>query len=364
MQAGLYSTAVLEQAYLNIISGRSRNPLAAIARGMLSAAQIPYRALMQARNRLYDTRPLRSIDLGRPTVSVGNITAGGTGKTPVVQWLASALGAAGQTPAVLMRGYKKAGAAISDEQVMLVNLLPDIWIEADPDRIAAARRVLVGQPKTTCFILDDGFQHRRARRNFDLVLIHAGEPFGFGHVHPRGLLREPLAGLNRATAILITHASEVGPEQLLETQQTLRQHTAAPIFHCDHVTDRIISADESETRELSDLAHLPFLLVTGIGQPQTLGASLRRFPAAYKAERFYDDHHHYTVADVDAIRASCRQSDAEIVVTTEKDWVKLEPLWLARPAMPPLYRLCLNMRFWEGEEAPLLSMLLSRMSGG
>lgn len=353
---------MLERQYLNLISGQSHGPVAVGLRGLLAVAEVPYRTLMRFRNARYDSNPVASIGLGRPTVSVGNLTAGGTGKTPVVQWLASELRSARHQPAVLMRGYRKAGAHVSDEQVMLQQLLPRVPIEANPDRIAGAAAILARYPQTTCFILDDGFQHRRAKRDFDLLLVHAGQPFGFNHVHPRGLLREPLTGLQRASAILMTHASEVPPDQLLQTQGIIRQYTAAPIFHCDHVNRELLSADGTEHRELSDLATRPFMLFTGIGQPQTLAASLRRF-TSYKTDRFFNDHHHYTPSDLRCIIAAAREAGANTLVTTEKDWAKLHPLWLHTPDFPPLYRLALQVRFWENEQRPLTTCITNALRG-
>lgn len=347
----------LEQRYLQLISGERRGSMAAALRTGLALAELPYRGIMWVRNGLYDLQPERASKLGRPTVSIGNLTAGGTGKTPVVQWLASTLTAGGQQPAILMRGYRKTEAGISDEQTMLQNLLPSVRVEANPDRIAGARAVLANEPATTFFILDDGFQHRRAARNFDLVLIHARQPFGFGHVHPRGLLREPMSGLARASAILITHASEVPPDQLLKTQEMIRLYSDAPLFHCDHVNEQLLPADGSEPRELSDLATTPFLLFTGIGQPGPLAESLRRFPAAYRGERFFDDHHAYSPADIQELASQARAINATTLVTTEKDWVKLAPLWKTPEQLPALYRLGLKIRFWEEEEARLLDCI-------
>lgn len=351
--AGYTLPSVTEQSYLNLISGKTRGPLSAISRGLLAIAEVPYSIAMRCRNGRYDCCGRRY--LGRPTISIGNITAGGTGKTPVVQWLAAQLQYTGQCPAILMRGYRKAGSEISDEQTVLADSLPGILVQANPDRIAAATAVIHRQPKITCFLLDDGFQHRRAHRNFDLVLINATEPFGFGHVHPRGLLREPLSGLKRASAILITHASEVPAATLLQTQDTIRRYTAAPIFHCDHVNTCIVSASNRDTRELSDLATVPFVLFTGIGQPQALSASLKRFPAAYKAEHLFDDHHPYSPADVAMLEDLRQKSGAEILLTTEKDWAKLKTIWPADNTH--LYRLELSIRFWENEEQPFLHLI-------
>jgi tetraacyldisaccharide 4'-kinase len=345
--------SVLEQKYLNLISGETRGPLAAAARGVLRLAEIPYSLAMLQRNRRYDRRPPDHDD--PPTISVGNITAGGTGKTPVVQWLADQLQSAGHYPAILTRGYIKSGSTLSDEATMLHNLLPYIPVIAHPDRMEGASIAMIEQPETTCFVLDDGFQHRRFPRSFDLVLINATEPFGFGHVHPRGLLREPLCGLKRASAILITHASEVPPEALLQTQDTIRQHTSAPIFHADHVNTCIVSADNRTTRELSDLATIPFMLFTGIGQPQPLCASLKRFASAYKTEYLFDDHHHYTPADISTLEVLRQLSRAQIFLTTEKDWTKLKPIWPADN--PYLYRLQLSIRFWENEQDPFLHLI-------
>ena len=345
--------SVLEQKYLNLISGKTRGPLAAAARGVLGLAELPYSLAMRKRNQRYDAGG--TYFLNRPTISIGNITAGGTGKTPIVQWLADELKQTGHHPAILMRGYRKTGSQASDEQTVLADSLPGIPVEANPDRIAAAAFVLRGYPQTSCFLLDDGFQHRRVHRNFDLVLINAAEPFGFGHVHPRGLLREPLCGLKRASAILITHASEVSPEALLQTQDTIRQHTSAPIFHADHVNTCIVSADNRTTRELSDLATIPFMLFTGIGQPQPLCASLKRFASAYKTEYLFDDHHHYSPADISTLEVVRQLSRAQILLTTEKDWAKLKPIW--PPDNPYLYRLQLSIRFWESEQDPFLHMI-------
>ena len=348
---------VLEEIYLNIIAGRSRNPLAAAVRGGLALAELPYRRLMRMRNRRYDQQLERSHDLGRPTISVGNITAGGTGKTPVVQWLADALCHAGRRPAVLMRGYRKSGSCSSDEQVMLQNLLPGVMVEADADRVAGAKTVLSRDGQTDCFILDDGFQHRRAKRHCDLVLINAVEPFGFGHVHPRGLLREPLSGLARAHAVLITHASEVSAEALLQRQNAIAAHTSAPVFHCDHVNDVLVASSGVQRRPVEFLRAMPFALFTGIGQPQSVIARLGAFGQAYKGARLFDDHHHYTSGDMELLRKFGREVGAQILVTTDKDWAKLAAMWPTDAAMPPLYRLGLRIAFWDGEEPTLFGLI-------
>ena len=163
--------------------------------------------------------------LPHPTISVGNITTGGTGKTPVVRWLAERLQEQGRRPAVLMRGYRSEGG-ISDEQSLLQQQLPEIPVIANPDRVRGAADATQKQNDIDTFILDDGFQHRRVHRDFDLVLIDATAPFGFGHILPRGSLREPLSGLRRANALLITRSSQVDVNRLKEIEVELARHSS------------------------------------------------------------------------------------------------------------------------------------------
>ena len=347
---------MLEDRYLNIISGRQGGFSATIIRALLSCAELPYRTLMHLRNSLYDRQALKSHPLGRPTISVGNITAGGTGKTPVVSWLASRLLSSGQRPAILMRGYHSSVGG-SDEQMMLQQALRGVLVHADANRLAGAASVIAQHHETTVFVLDDGMQHRRARRDVELVLINAIEPFGFGHVHPRGLLREPLAGLRRADALLLTHAAEVSPEKLDQLQKRLRRFSPAPIFHCDHVNDHLLNADNNEA-SLDTLSQTPFLLFTGIGQPQSLVAQMQKLGGSqFRHAELFPDHHHYTPADLHKLTELSRTTGARMLLTTEKDFVKLRPLLPQVPDLPPLQRLALNIRFWEGEEQPLFGLI-------
>lgn len=317
---------------------------------------------MLARNRRYDIDPTRCIDLQRPTLSVGNITAGGTGKTPVVQYIARKLLELGHHPAILMRGYRATSAGLSDEQQLLASTLR-IPVQADPDRVAGAAAVLERRPDTTCFILDDGFQHRRAGRNFDLVLLNAVEPFGFGHVHPRGLLREPLIGLKRASAVLITHASEAPEGSLMNLQQQLHDFTSAPVFHADHVNSHVLSADGTARFPIQTLGSTPFVFFTGIGHPQSLLAFLKQFPTL-RHHRLYPDHHPYSSHDLESLQRLCREHQAQALVTTEKDFVKLAELLsdMQTADSPAVLRLDLSIQLWPDEESPFIGHLLQCLS--
>ena len=303
---------MLEQAFVRTVSGESRGGAASLARFGLSLLQHPYAAAVRVRNGLFDAGVKATVDLPRPVVSVGNLTVGGTGKTPVVVELAEALIERGRRPAVLMRGYKAKIGEKGDEQRLLEGLLGEaVPVAADPDRAVAAGRVLEDRADVDVFLLDDGFQHRRVRRAFDLVLIDATRPFGFGHVLPRGLLREPVAGLRRASAVLLTRC-DLADTAGVEAE--VRRHTAAPIFRSIFTLAEIDAAG-------------PVVAACGIGNPAAFAASLRAAGVEVADLIAFGDHHDFGPADVERIARRLAEVGGVGVVVTAKDWVKLRPLW-------------------------------------
>ncbi|HQY89929.1 MAG TPA: tetraacyldisaccharide 4'-kinase, partial [Tepidisphaeraceae bacterium] len=209
--------AMSPQRIRAIQSGAARDLVARLLRAGTCGISAAYARAAVARNRRFDVDASKSTRVDRKVISVGNLTAGGTGKTPVVAWLAKRLFALDERPAILTRGYKSKDGK-SDEATLLESELSQLEpnssispvpIGVDPDRISKARSLLETHPDISVFILDDGFQHRKLARDFDLVLIDATNPFGFDHVLPRGLLREPVDGLKRAHAVLITRAAQV-----------------------------------------------------------------------------------------------------------------------------------------------------------
>lgn len=360
----------LDEFAREVLSGRDRSIRASLLRGILGAAEPAYAAMMAVRNRLYDRRWLRSHFLGRPAVSVGNLTAGGTGKTPVVQWLGQSLRQRGRQSGILLRGYMRNGSVQSDEATLLRCRLNEgaqraVEIEANPDRLAGAAKILSRTPQTDLFILDDGFQHRRAQRAFDLVLIDATSPFGFGHVHPRGLLREPRGGLRRASAILLTRCDMVEPKELERLKNELRRwNAAAPIHACSHRHRGLVGPDASYL-PIDELGRKRFFTFSGIAQPEALDRQLQKWGRCYAGHRWFEDHHTYTQADMQAIIADARAVEAQLLVTTEKDWVKLdEHKSLCATAGLPLHRLDLSIAFDEDDEAKLLAQIELTLFGG
>ncbi len=334
-----------EADYLSIVSGRRRGALAMLARAGLGMVEPAYNAVVRTRNTLFDCNIKSSHDLGRTTVSIGNITTGGTGKTPVVQWLANKWREQGGNPAILLRGYRSTNG-VSDEAELLKQ--SGAQVQADPDRIAGAHAVLSRAPATDLFILDDGFQHRRARRDLDVVLIDATNPFGHDHVLPRGLLREPVAGLRRAQAILITRAD--ADTDLNPLKAKIRAYApAARIFVSRHIFAGLIDANDVPI-DLKKTGRC--LALAGIGNAAAFFDSLRANGLQIVDTISAGDHHNYTPADLAGLRA---RRDIDTIITTEKDWVKLK----YRPCVEnlPIIRAQLLIDFADGNETALFEMV-------
>jgi tetraacyldisaccharide 4'-kinase len=338
----------LEQYHRDVIAGSQGGVRAALFRAALRSVEPFYALATRARNGMFNCGLRSAVRVPRPVISIGNITTGGTGKTPVVAWLAHRLTTTGRRPAVLLRGYKG-----GDEQRMLRSQLPTTFIEPDPARAAGARRVLSESPQVSVFLLDDGFQHRQIHRDFDLVLIDASNPFGFEHVLPRGLLREPLRGLARAHAFLITHAEQVAAERLAEIESTLRRYNvSAPIFRCEHLHRDFAGADVSNRKVLA---------FCGIGNPAAFDAQLDASAIRRVGSQWFGDHHAYTSDDLAMLRDLARQRGAETLVTTEKDWVKLSGLVQHVEGLPPIARAQLAIRFIDEAEAELFSLITRKI---
>lgn len=345
-----------EHYILDVMSGRATGVTARSLRAAMRGGEVIYSPVMALRNRLYDRGTLKRHHPGVPVISVGNITAGGTGKTPVVLWLAQKLIDRDHSPAILTRGYKGA-AGISDEARMLESSLGNrAKVIVNSDRVAGAREAL-SEHAARVLILDDGFQHRRLKRDFDLVLINALEPFGYGHVHPRGLLREPLNGLARASAFLITHATEVTPQRLSEIEQTLRRHnTSAPIYRASHDITGYRLGDLPELHPVDALRARRFYAIAGIGYPQSLHDRLS-ISHGYVGHHWFPDHHRYSTDDLTTLTTTARAAGADMLVTTEKDWTKLAPMASSIPL--PIARLALTIRFEADHEHRLTEQVFA-----
>jgi len=358
-----------EHYFRGVISGRERGLGAAALRGAARLAEPFYGIGVRLRNWTFDARIRRAHVAPRPVICVGNVTTGGTGKTPVVRWLADELRRRGHRPAVLMRGYKGQaspdGSIASDEQRLLEELLGQpgqtpVPVVADPDRVRGARRAIEIDPQVTVFLLDDGFQHRRLRRDVDLVLIDAASPFGHGHLLPRGLLREPLSGLNRAHALLLTHVEAVDDARAADIERALRHHNAyAPLYRCRHVHGGFMASDgRHDATELTGRRYFAFC---GIGNPKSFTRQLQSTGGQCAATRFFDDHHVYTDEDLERLANLARSAASDVMITTQKDWVKLRSLSGAMTVQPPIWRAELTIEFDRDDGAKLLEQVIARL---
>jgi tetraacyldisaccharide 4'-kinase len=346
-----------EQYGLRVMSGEALGAGAAIMRAGMRAASPIYALAMRARNAKYDRgRGVRR--LPRPVVSVGNITTGGTGKTPVVRWLCETLRDAGERPAVLIRGYRATPEDFGDEETMLNSLMnqggrPEVFVQAQPDRFAGGSELLAEHPEVSLFVMDDGFQHRRLARDFDLVLIDACRPFGFDRVLPAGLLREPLEGLRRADAILITRSDQGGDIDAIV--QRVREHNpAAPVFRCAHKHVGLRSR-EDVLHQPDALRCMKVFLFAGIGNPEGFA---RQFPKRV-GQHWFGDHWWYRTDDLSQLVREAEAAGADLMVTTEKDWVKIAPLY--QEFTFPVWRAELAIQFEGEDEAKLFEQIRERV---
>lgn len=333
-----------EQKIRDILSGRQGGPFAAALRAALAPAGAAWSALMRLRRAAYRGRILSSRPAGIPVICVGNVTTGGTGKTPMVAWVTKQLLRGGFTPAILTRGYKAASGR-SDEAELLRQSLPEsVAVVVDADRVAGA-----GQARSrgaNVLVMDDGFQHRRLRRNLDIVLIDATNPFGFGKCLPRGLLREPLSALADAGAIVITRSDMVAPDVLARLRQTLSiLAPRASLHEAVHAPTHLVGA-AGATMPLESLLGRGVYAFCGIANPGSFFAMLRRAGAKVLGERPLADHVAYDVGEAQAISRAAATCGAEVLVATQKDAVKLSRASFTLP----LWQLAVEMQVSSGAE--------------
>jgi tetraacyldisaccharide 4'-kinase len=365
-----------------IVSGHSRGTGASLLRGLLTCAAAPYAAATAARNGLYSSGLLKTFAAKVPVISVGNITAGGTGKTPLVIWICNLLKDRCRV-AILTRGYKaqkrhekgtdtffpaEKGASPPNRQSSIVNRQsldePSLLMEAcpgagvivNPDRAAAAEEA-VERFGAEAIILDDGFQHRRIARDVDVVTIDATCPFGYGKLLPAGLLREPVRALRRATAVVLTRTDQVEPARLGEIEQTvLSINGKLAVARSVHSPARVRRHGQPpKEMPCSELEGRAVFAFCGIGNPEAFLKTVENLGAKTTGSMFYDDHHEYAPGDLADIRRKAESTKAEFVLTTEKDWTRISPgsgrHFEDFPESMPLACLDVRLEFTAGEDA-------------
>ena len=345
----------------SIISGSDRSASAAATRAALAVLEPGYRLAVAARNMTFNADLRRPRRLPKPVISIGNLTTGGTGKTPTVVMLARKLQDMGHHPAVLLRGYRSVNGISDEASLLAAELGSTVPVAADPDRIAAAHDVLACDSRVDVLVLDDGFQHRQVYRDLDIVLVDATEPFGFGHVLPRGLLREPKRNLRRADAIIVTRADQVSGEAVAQLDRTIEALAGRPpTAHAVCRWIELVDQNDQPT-PLEALASLNVLAAAGIGNNAAFARSVDEHAGSVAAAIEYPDHHAYTRQDLDHVLTRARQADADAVVTTAKDWVKWKALCWPDEASVPAYRPTVRIDLLDGADA-MFRLLQEAMS--
>jgi tetraacyldisaccharide 4'-kinase len=312
--------------FRELASGRTRGLAARAARAALAALEAPYTAAVRLRNWRFDTGRAAVHRVEVPVVSVGNITLGGTGKTPTVEWLARWFIERGVRVGIVSRGYGAREGRPNDEALELAESLPEVPHVLDRDRVRGARRA-IDEFGCRLLVLDDAFQHRRLARDFDLVLIDALEPFGFGHVFPRGTLREPLAGWRRADALVLTRVEQVDDARRAEIRrQALEVAPRALWLEAAYAPHALRSAAGTE-QPLESLSGQRVAAFCGIGNPAGFQGALARLGYDVAGRREFADHFAYRETDIAELARWSDALDVTAIVCTRKDLVKIGDRW-------------------------------------
>lgn len=314
------------------MSHRQAGPLPAWLAPLARVAALGYGAAVRARG----SRSRRASRLPFAVISVGNITAGGTGKTPFVRWCAASLRAAGHSPAIALRGYASRDGR-SDEAEEYRALLPEVPLAVGADRAASLVRLRRDHPELDCAVLDDAFQHRKVQRDLDVVLVDATRPGLEGALLPAGWLREPATGLARADLVIVTRADGEDPALAALVQ---RFHGRAPAAWTRHAW-REVDVFECRAGEPPVAARVPTewlrgrraVVAAAIGNPAPFAAAAESAGCQVLALHLRRDHAAYSPRLAQALAAESARHDG-ILLTTWKDWTKLGAALAAGRAFP------------------------------
>jgi tetraacyldisaccharide 4'-kinase len=327
---------------------------------VLGVAALGYGGVVGTRDWLYTRGVLPSRSLGVPVVSVGNLTVGGTGKTPAVELAVRTLMELGHRPAVLSRGYGRRGHGIQvvadaasirldadeggDEPFLLARRLPGVPVVVGANRYAAGRHA-IERFNVSAVVLDDGFQHRTVGKDLEIVMARARAPWGNRRLLPGGPLREPLAALGRAQLIVVTGAH--GPDDVLEVASDAGVHApGVPILAARHVATECWEACAMRYLGPEALRGLKLFAFAGIGSPDGFRQTLEDAGALESGFARFADHHWYTREELAMLERQAHAASAVGLVTTEKDWARLRRL----PARSmPLYVLAVRLALLSGE---------------
>ena len=369
----------LEQFAIDVILNRRKGFRASAIRILLSLMSILYKNLVSFRLWLYKVRIKREHNLGCLVVSIGNLTVGGTGKTPIVEKFAKALTAGGRRVAILSRGYKSVKPSLKDkikskmqgnpisqepprvvsdgkevfldsetagdEPYMLATNLDGVAIVVDKDRVKAGLHAIKEFDVDT-LLLDDGLQYLRLRHRLDIVLIDKYSPFGNEKLLPRGTLREPPKNLKRASYIFITKCDGSSNEELIK--RIRKYNRTAEIIECAHQPKYLENIETNERLPLEHLKGKDIGTISGIAVPESFEDGIKNLGAKIELTRRYTDHHRYRKREVQKFIDQCLNRDLDMIVTTEKDYVRFPEIQASEDM--PVYFLRVEIGILNNEE--------------
>jgi len=368
----------LETFAIDVILERRYGRRADILRAILLGLSQIYLLLVQARLALYHNRWIRPQPVGCLVISVGNLTVGGTGKTPVVEMLARALQEGGRRVAILSRGYKSVprpflvrlwdkltkeknvftprvvsdgqsllldSRTAGDEPFMLANNLRGVVVLVDRDRVRSGLYAIEHFGADT-ILLDDGFQYVRMKHGIEVALVDRQAPFGNEYLLPRGTLREPPGNLRRATHIFLTKCNGADNSELIA--RIRKYNRTADIIECAHRPRHLKNFVTGEIRPLEFLDGLAVGSLCGIAMPESFENALTRLGAEIEVSRTFTDHHRYTAREIEQFIRRCSRRDISAIITTEKDAVRIPRI--VEPEVA-IYYLRVEIEILAGQES-------------
>lgn len=343
-----------ERSYIELISGRRAGHGASAMRAVLHGLSWIYGGMTDLRNAYYDYWA-QPVWLDVPVISVGNLTVGGTGKTPMTIRICQELLERGIKPAVLSRGYRADEEGWADELMLITRHCPQAVAVGHANRVAAGQ-MAIEKYQVKAAVLDDGFQHRRLGRDRDIVLIDALEPWGYGHILPRGLLREHPKNLRRADLVVITRCNQATFATVDSIEAAI--HDLEPEIPVIRVIHRPAGFVDLLGEEMNLAGSDRIGCFAGIGRPEAFARTMADIGRAPADTFWWPDHHAYGREDIDELSAWVADADLDALVTTEKDAVKLAKLDVDWPA--PIAALRVEIAFL-GDGDKILARLIDQM---
>ncbi|HOO76563.1 MAG TPA: tetraacyldisaccharide 4'-kinase [bacterium] len=363
----------VEQFFVEVVEGSRQGPAAAAGRAFFRILSWIYRIVVQARFLFYRLRIFKSRQATAWVISVGNITLGGTGKTPVVERVAALLHERGRKVAIVSRGYRRKTGPLLRRVKEKIAGAPTTRVVSDGERVLLPARVAGDEPymlagnlegipvlinrkrykavqyaikrfKADTIILDDGFQHIGVKRDLDIVLVDGGNPFGNGHIFPRGILREPRGNLARADLIMITKADEADLPRLRKQLEAI--NPSAELIECRHQPVFLRDVRTSIRASLDFIRESRVATLAGIARPDGFEKTIEKLGVEITRRYRFADHYFYRPQEIIDILGGAAASGAQLLITTEKDAARL-------PRLPrgglPVYSLRVRIEGLEGE---------------